>query len=196
MSISSILAQAVSSISPAALQQIVAATTNATGNSSPATSTSISQPGQLLSQLQQLATSNPAEFKQVTAQIATQLQAAATAASGTSGASSSAAAFLTNVANQFQQASQTGSATSLIPAHKGGGHHHHGGGGGGELASLLAASTTSSSSPSTSSSTTSSAPQLAATGYSAQSSDPFTEVLSIIQSALSSVGSSATAVAA
>jgi hypothetical protein len=199
MSISSILAQAVSAISPAALQQLAAATTSATGNSSPATSTSLSQPGQLFAQLQQLATSNPAEFKQVTAQIAAQLQQAATAAagtstaaSGTSAASGSAATFLSNVANQFQQASQTGSAASLIPAHHGGGHHHHGGGGGGELSSLLDSSSSSSASSGTTPATT----QAATTGYSAQSPNPFDQVLTIIQNALAGIGSSTTAAAA
>ena len=48
----------------------------------PQDSTQISGPGQLMSQLQQLQSSNPAEFKQVTAQIAQTLQQDASTQTG------------------------------------------------------------------------------------------------------------------
>ncbi len=76
------------------------------GSSSSGDSADISGPGQLLSELQQLASQNPTEFKQITAQIATQLQTAA------SGDSSSP---LANLASLFQTASQTGEASGLLP---------------------------------------------------------------------------------
>src|ERR1700692_1322089 len=58
-------------------------------------SATIYGPGQLLSNLQQLETQNPAEFKQIVSQIASQLQ---TAAQQTQGPQSS---FLTNLADKF-----------------------------------------------------------------------------------------------
>jgi hypothetical protein len=97
MSISAIYAQSIdavtSSTAPASDPS-----QPAPANGSPATSTSISQPGQLLSQLQQLATSDPAKFKQVTA----------------------------NIASQLQEAAQHSTA-ALQPAGHHGGHHHGGG---------------------------------------------------------------------
>jgi hypothetical protein len=87
----------------------------------------LSQAAQFFSKLQDLSQSNPAQFKQLTAQISSQLQADAQKATG------SAQTFLTNLANQFQTASQTGSAASLQPpqgqtgSHHGHGHHHSSG---------------------------------------------------------------------
>ena len=82
----------------------------------PQDSTQISGPGQLMSQLQQLQSSNPAEFKQVTAQIAQTLQQDASTQTG------SAATALQQIASQFQQASQTGQMP--LPADGASGHHH------------------------------------------------------------------------
>jgi len=81
-----------------------------------ASATSVSDKAKLLNQLKQLSQSDPAAFKKVTADIATQLQAAAQQTGGSAGN-----AFST-LATQFQQASQTGSPSSLQPA-----RHHHGG---------------------------------------------------------------------
>jgi len=115
-----------------------------------ATTTSISSPGQLFSDLQQLSQQNPTQFQSVAAQLASSFQTAAGQASGPQ------AQFLTNVANQLTQAAQTGtlsapqSAGSATPAQStaqaastaqtasaapaqsassssqsGGAHHHH-----------------------------------------------------------------------
>ncbi|MBN9118979.1 MAG: hypothetical protein J0I06_07435 [Planctomycetes bacterium] len=77
----------------------------------------ISGPGQLFSQLQQLQSQDPTKFKQVTADIATQLQTAAQQATGHQ------ATFLTNLADKFQTASTTGDVSALRPPHHG--HHAH-----------------------------------------------------------------------
>jgi hypothetical protein len=100
----------------------------AVGSSSAASGVSvdISKPGQLLSSLTSLATSNPAQFKSVTATIAQQLKDAASSQSGSS------ADFLNKLADRFSTASQSGKASDLTPdpgkahAHHGhhGGHHH------------------------------------------------------------------------
>jgi hypothetical protein len=102
-------------------------------SANPASDTaSISGPGQLLSSLLQLQQSNPAQFQQVTAQIANQLQTAAQQQT-----SPAASNFLTQLSGQFQQASTSGSVSPLegttgaqgaAGAAHGHHHHHHGGG--------------------------------------------------------------------
>jgi hypothetical protein len=80
--------------------------------------------GQLLSTLQQLEQQNPTQYQQVTAQIATNLQAAATTAQ--SNGNSSQAVQLTQLASDFQTASQTGQLPNIQDlAQAAGGHHHH-----------------------------------------------------------------------
>lgn len=112
-----------------------ATTTNATDPlTSASTSTSVSDQARLLKQLQDLQKSNPAEFQKVTADIAAQLQAAATQAGGSQGAA------LSSLAAKFTQASQTGSLSPLQSGHHHGGHHH----GGGTDSSTSATSSTSS----------------------------------------------------
>jgi hypothetical protein len=98
-----------------------------------------------LRQLQQLSQQNPTEFRAVATQLATNFRNAAGQASGQQ------AQFLSNLANQFSQAAQTGqlqppsgtssatqgSAAPTQAANSGAGqavgghhhHHHHGGGG-------------------------------------------------------------------
>lgn len=125
-------------------------------------SASISKPGELLSKLQQLQQSDPAKFKEVTAELSKQLKDAAGSATGP------AAAALNKLADGLAQASSTGSLDALTP--KGGakghhGHHHHGGGGGAVGAALSSAletvqkaldgSATSATSPTTSATATS-----------------------------------------
>ena len=91
----------------------------------------ISQPGQLFAQLQQLSQQNPTEFKAVAAQLASTFQTAAQGATG------SDAKVLNGLASQFQQAAQTG---TLQPTQSqgaqgaSGGHHHHHHHGGGQSA--------------------------------------------------------------
>jgi hypothetical protein len=110
-----------------------------------AASTSISTPGQFFSEMQQLSQQNPSEFKTVAAQVATSFQNAASQTSGPQ------AQFLSNLANQFTQAAQTGtlqapegaqaaqSGQSAQVAQGGpssgsaGMHHHHHHGGGGSM---------------------------------------------------------------
>jgi hypothetical protein len=75
-------------------------------------SASISAPGQLLSELQQLQAQDPTKFTQVVGQIASQLQTAAQQSQG------GQADFLSNVAQQFQSVANGGSLTQLQ------GHNH------------------------------------------------------------------------
>jgi hypothetical protein len=69
----------------------------------------LSQAAQFFSKLQDLSQTDGAKFQQLTAKIATQLQTDAQQATG------SEQSFLTNLANQFNTASQTGSASALEP---------------------------------------------------------------------------------
>jgi hypothetical protein len=102
-----------------------------------AASATISAPGQLFSEMQQLSQSNPTEFKAVASQLAKSFQSAASQATGQD------AQVLSSVANRFSQAAQTGSlqppqpttapAAQAASAQGGNGahhhhHHHHGGG--------------------------------------------------------------------
>jgi hypothetical protein len=84
-----------------------------TGSSSSGDSVQISGPAQLYSQLQQLQSQNPTSFKQVTSEIASQLQAASAQATG------GEAGFLANLASKFQTAANTGSASPLQPSQAG-----------------------------------------------------------------------------
>jgi hypothetical protein len=78
-------------------------------------SVQISGPGKLFSELQQLQSQNPTQFKQVTGQIAAQLQAAAHQTTG------GQASFLTTLASDFQTASSTGNVAALRPPQFGSG---------------------------------------------------------------------------
>jgi hypothetical protein len=69
--------------------------------------------GQILSQLQNLATSDPAQFKQQTSSIASQLNTMASQSSGFE------AQLFQNLSTQFQQASQTGQVPKLAESHHG-----------------------------------------------------------------------------
>jgi|HubBroStandDraft_5_1064220.scaffolds.fasta_scaffold384512_1 hypothetical protein len=102
----------------------------ATGSAATA---SISTPAQFFNQLQQLSQQDPTQFKAVASQLATSFQNAASQASGPQ------AKALNNLANQLDQAAQTGqlqppqSAQGAAGSSQAGGgyhhHHHHGGGG-------------------------------------------------------------------
>lgn len=92
----------------------------------------LSPAGTFLSNLQQLQQQNPAQFKQVTQNIATQMEQAAQQA--TQQGNTTQAAALTKLASDFQNASQTGQMPSadtlqadFSALHQaGGGHGHHG----------------------------------------------------------------------
>ena len=106
-----------------------------TGNSSSSTGTSsvsaqsentqLSPFAQLMSTLQQLQQSNPTEYKQVTQQIATNLQTAAQTA--TADGNSTQASQLNELATDFTSASQSGQLPNMqdLAQAIGGGHHHH-----------------------------------------------------------------------
>ena len=111
-------------------------------SSTPAASTTVSKPGELMSKLSQLLQQDPANFKAVTQQISDELKTAAQSASGPQ------ASFLSKLSDSFAQAASSGSMASLQPSQgseAGGasGHHHHhggghhGGGGGGGIESVL-----------------------------------------------------------
>lgn len=121
----------------AAITQAPAPTSSVVSGSGPAATTTLSTPGQLYGELQQLSQQDPAKFKAVAAQLATNFQNAASQATGPQ------AQFLTQLASQFTQAAQTGTLQPPQSAQgvngAGGGHHHHhhhGGGGGGALAAI------------------------------------------------------------
>ncbi|HEY1814682.1 MAG TPA: hypothetical protein VGG74_20165 [Kofleriaceae bacterium] len=124
MSISSISSSAVAQA--AAVSQVapstVAASSASTDVAAPS-STSFSQMGQLMSQLQSLEQTDPDKAKTVLAKIGSDLSS-------------------TNpqLAAKFNQASQTGDLSALQPSKGAGGHHHHhhGGGGGGSPTSPTA----------------------------------------------------------
>lgn len=82
----------------------------------------ISGPGKLFSELKQLASQDPAKFKEVAADIAAKLKAAASGDSSNV-AGGVANSFLTDLAVRFDTAAQTGDVSGLQPS--GGGHHHH-----------------------------------------------------------------------
>lgn len=66
---------------------------------------SVSNPGMLFSQLQNLSQQNPAEFKKITAQVAQQLQGVS---------SNSQSGVINQMASNFQNASQTGRFSDLF----------------------------------------------------------------------------------
>jgi hypothetical protein len=146
------------------LQQILGNLQGTTGLSRNPTPTSItqtsSQPAdngqlspfaQVMSSLQQLQQSNPTEYQQVTAQIATNLQNAAQAA--TNEGYGTAAKQLNRLASDFTSASQRGQLPNIQDLAQaigaGGGHHHH------HVSSSDSDSSSSSSSTGSSSSTSS-----------------------------------------
>jgi hypothetical protein len=175
-------------LSSSYLQQLLSAAqnTNSAGKTQSSTGTSsvaaqsengqLSTFAQLMSTLQQLQQSNPAEYQQVTQQIAANLQTAAQTA--TTDGNSTQASQLSQLATDFTTASQSGqlpNVQDLAQAIGGGGHHHH--------HSHAASSATDS--DSTSSQTVS--PQLAA--FQANSSlNESLDPMSIIMNTLSSAG--------
>lgn len=143
--------------------------TNATSLSGTSDNSQFSPVANLINTLQQLQQSNPAEYQQITQQIATNLQAAAqtdTTQGNTAGASQ-----LNQLASDFTQASQSGQLPSMqdLTQALGGHHHHHG-------HHHFDASSDSSSSSSSGSSTTSSS-------SSSSSTNPFQIILSTLSNA-------------
>lgn len=81
---------------------------------------SLSPFAQVLSQLQQLQQTDPTKLKSVLGSIATELDAAAQQAGPNGGQG------LSDLANRFQQAAQTGDVSGLQPHRHHHGHHHGG----------------------------------------------------------------------
>jgi hypothetical protein len=91
-----------------------------TGSTSTGSSSAtISGPGQLYSELQQLQSQNPTQFKQVVTEIASQLSQAASA-DGSTGQGN----FLSTLAQKFQNVADGGSLSQLAPPSGGSGHKH------------------------------------------------------------------------
>jgi hypothetical protein len=126
------------SLSSSYLQQLLGTTlqnTSSTAKNQSSTGTSsvtaqsengqLSPFAQLMSTLQQLQQSNPTEYQQVTQQIATNLQSAAQTA--TADGNSTQATQLSQLATDFNSASQSGQLPNMqdLAQAIGGGHHHH-----------------------------------------------------------------------
>jgi hypothetical protein len=121
---------------------------NTTASSVPVSSSSqlpdtgqLSPYAQLISTLQQLQQSNPAQYQQVTQQIATNLQSASQNAQ-TAG-NSTAATQLSQLASDFTSAATTGQLPNLQDLAKaiGGGHYGHSSGASGSSSASAASST-------------------------------------------------------
>jgi hypothetical protein len=179
------------------LQSILNTVLQGTGLSSTSTSVSatssqqqdggqLSPFAQLMSTLQQLQQSNPTEYKQVTQQIATNLQNAAQTA--TSDGNSSAASELNQLATDFTNASQSGQLPNIADlAQAVGGHHHHHHHASSSDSST-ASSTDSTSSTSSSSSSSSQLSQLLAAFQSNSTQNESLDPMSIIMNTLTSAG--------
>ena len=99
------------------------------GNALQADSNQLSPFAQLMSTLQQLQQSDPAKYRQVTQQIATNLTSAAQTATTTG--NSTAANQLNQLATDFSSAAQSGQLPNIqdlaqAMGSSGGHHHHHG----------------------------------------------------------------------
>lgn len=175
-----------------------ALTSNSTGKTTTSGTASTSQTSdsnqlspfaQLLSTLQQLQQSNPAEYEQVTKQIATNLTAAAQTA--TSAGNTTLASTLTQLATDFTTASQNDQMPSIQDLAAATGHHHHHGHHGSTSTSSTDASGTSaadSTGTSSSSSTSDLLSQLIASYQSSTSTSQSTDPMAIITSTLASAG--------
>lgn len=84
----------------------------------------LSPMAQMISRLQQLQQTDPSKYQQLTAQIAKNLQSAASTASVAG--NTAAASQLNQLANDFKQASQTGQLPNFQGLAQAAGHHHQG----------------------------------------------------------------------
>jgi alanyl-tRNA synthetase len=128
-SINNLFSQDISSVLSTALQTSNAASNSIKGiNGQRSDSSQLSPLAQLLSTLQQLQQSDPAKYKQVTAQISTNLQNAAQTAQ--SNGNTTAANELNQLATDFTSAASSGQLPNIQDLAKaigggGGGHRHH-----------------------------------------------------------------------
>jgi hypothetical protein len=101
-------------------------TSSEVSSSSRPDNTELSPFAQLMSTLQQLQLSDPAKYKQITQQIAVNLENAAQTA--TSQGNPAAATQLNQLSTDFSNASQSGQVPDVLELARaigGGGHHHH-----------------------------------------------------------------------
>lgn len=140
-------------------------------------SSQLSPFAQLLSMLQHLQQSNPAQYQQVTQQIAKNLTTAA--ATATKDGNTAEATQLSTLAKDFTTASASGQLPNVqdLATAIGGGHHHHAHASSGDSAASSSANQT--------------LQQLLASFQSGSSQNSSTNPLSIIMSTLSSAGISA-----
>jgi hypothetical protein len=141
----------------------------------------ISPFAQRLSTLQQLQQSNPAQYQQVTSQIATNLQSAAKTAAANG--NTSQASQLNQLATDFSNASQNNTLPNIQDlAQAAGGlhgrhHHGHGGGHGGFFESSNTSDSSTTSSATSSTSSTNSGSGSGSTGSGAYN-DPLSQLIS------------------
>jgi hypothetical protein len=186
----------INSLANSYIQSVLStAATSAKANPASVSAPSVQQPdngqlssfAQMMNTLQQLQKSNPSEYQQVTAQIATSLQTAAKTA--TADGNAPAAKQLTQLATDFTNASQNAQPLNMQNVAKAmsGGHHHHHGGGGGSKASSDSDSSNPTSSTSSSSST-SPLSQFLASMQSSSSQNSALDPSTIIANTLASAG--------
>jgi hypothetical protein len=138
---------------------------------------------QLMSDLQKLQQTDPAKYQQVTSQIATNLQTAAQTA--TAAGNTTAAAQLTQLSTDFNNASKSGQLPNMQDlAQAVGGHHHHHH----HHAEPASTDPTSTSSTSSTTSPSQTLSQLLAAFQTNGTQSAATDPMSIIMSTLSSAG--------
>jgi hypothetical protein len=128
MNVNSIVSQTQSLSLLSSLQPQTTSLLGSIGAPSDSIGANLSSLGQFFSELKQLSTQNPSEFKKITAEISQKLDAQAQNTSDPT-----QAAQLKVLASRFDQASNTGDFSSLLPSQsitatgsKHQGHHHHG----------------------------------------------------------------------
>jgi hypothetical protein len=158
-------------------------TTGASSVTSQSENGRLSPFAQLMSTLQQLQESNPTEYKQVTQQIATNLQTAAQTA--TADGNSTQATQLNQLATDFTSASQSGQLPNMqdLAQAVGGGHHHHH-----HFHAASSDADSSSSSTTSSSGTSNQLSQLLAAFQANSTPNEATNPMAIIMNTLSSAG--------
>jgi hypothetical protein len=160
------------------------------GGAAPATvqpdNTQLSPFAQVASELQQLQQSNPTEYQQVTAQIATNLQSAAQAA--TASGNTTAATQLSQLATDFQNASTSGQLPNFQDLAQAASSHHHHHHGHGSFSTENASSTSGTSATSTSSGAGGSLSQLLAGLQAGGTGSDSMNPMSIILNTLSTAG--------
>jgi hypothetical protein len=129
MNVNSIVSQTQPLSLLSSLQQQKPGLAASIGAPSDSVSANLSSMGQYFSELKQLSTQNPAEFKKITSEISQKLDTQAQNSTDPTQATQ-----LKAIAGRFDQASKTGDFSSLLPPQSGTaaaggkrhGHHHHG----------------------------------------------------------------------